>query len=565
MSASPPTPRPPSPEPWLDVLKQTLHVIPVGQWLLIFRTDFDLLQGDEPFNTLSLLYHTPSRRYLGRVLGRTAQSGRLDHPSALLALCHTFFQHRGACLGWRTPDEQFPLSCDFALDCQVLLDESEASERCGACQAQAQKVHGLDWKVEPRPVEVQSVPDLLNLADPGIPPRTRGMKIEPVDYFESDEVDDAESEIESHPTLFECEQCPKSFKKRRTFENHQKTHLTDRGPRPPRSASISHSRSRKSFGCEHCTMTYTNSRSLTKHLALVHQRGFFGCSVCKFQTDSAPDIQTHCSQVHPEISDTVCPSCKESVNMFKEVGGLPAHFAQCSINKYQVQKEKQRKKNLTYRKKPYICSKCGKDCKYNAQLQIHEKQHMGEMDFACSECDFKTFSKTYLRSHLKTHLIKKGVISKPICDICGLEVRDKSALKRHKLYMHDPSTPKACTCPHCGKIICNKNALDRHVMRSHNKSDDFKCTVCSQKVGSDSELRRHMLVHEAPKLKCRFCEKRFRREDGLKNHERNHTGEAPFKCQLCEYSCKSSATLSLHKKFIHNDGKNLTEKPLVMS
>lgn len=560
--------RPSDSEPWLEALKKTLHVIPVGSsWLLIFRPEFDLVQRDEPFHTLSLLYHTPSRRYLGRVLGRTTQNAVLDQSEELVEVCRSFFQNRRACLGWRTLDEAFPVSCAFAPDCQILLEAvSDASEpRCEACQTQAEKMNASDWKSEPAlPLEVKldQSPVDSEVSDHG--PRTRRVKIETVDYFESEDFDEVEPFSEPETILFECEQCPKSFKKRQSYDNHRKAHLndTDQGLNSVWSSS---SRSKKSFGCQYCTMTYTNSRSLTKHLALVHQRGFFSCSVCKFHSDSPTDIQTHCSQVHPEISETACPSCKESVNIFKEVGGLPAHFSQCSINKYQVQKETQRKKNLTYRKKPYICSKCGKDCKYNAQLQIHEKQHLGEMDFACSECDFKTFSKTYLRSHLKTHLIKKGVISKPICDICGLEVRDKSALKRHKLYMHDPSTPKACTCPHCGKVICNKNALDRHVMRSHNKSDDFKCAVCSQKVGSDSELRRHMLVHEAPKLKCRFCEKRFRREDGLKNHERNHTGEAPFKCQLCEYSCKSSATLSLHKKFIHNDGKNLTERPLVMS
>ena len=35
-----------------------------------------------------------------------------------------------------------------------------------------------------------------------------------------------------------------------------------------------------------------------------------------------------------------------------------------------------------------------------------------------------------------------------------------------------------------------------------------------------------------------------------------------FRCKLCDYACKSSATLCAHKKFVHNDGKKLTEFPL---
>ena len=35
-----------------------------------------------------------------------------------------------------------------------------------------------------------------------------------------------------------------------------------------------------------------------------------------------------------------------------------------------------------------------------------------------------------------------------------------------------------------------------------------------------------------------------------------------FRCKMCDYACKSSATLCAHKKFVHNEGKKLTEFPL---
>ena len=41
------------------------------------------------------------------------------------------------------------------------------------------------------------------------------------------------------------------------------------------------------------------------------------------------------------------------------------------------------------------------------------------------------------------------------------------------------------------------------------------------------------VVSILPKFKCSFCEKMLKTEVGLIVHEREHTGERPFKCDVC--------------------------------
>jgi uncharacterized Zn-finger protein len=52
--------------------------------------------------------------------------------------------------------------------------------------------------------------------------------------------------------------------------------------------------------------------------------------------------------------------------------------------------------------------------------------------------------------------------------------------------------------------------------------------------------------HEAKAMECKTCFKKFSSNHNLKNHERVHTGETPFKCELCDVSFKRSHHLYSH-------------------
>ena len=55
---------------------------------------------------------------------------------------------------------------------------------------------------------------------------------------------------------------------------------------------------------------------------------------------------------------------------------------------------------------------------------------------------------------------------------------------------------------------------------------------------------------------CEFCGKVFKNCSNLTVHRRSHTGEKPYKCQLCNYACAQSSKLTRHMK-THNRCKGL--------
>ena len=47
---------------------------------------------------------------------------------------------------------------------------------------------------------------------------------------------------------------------------------------------------------------------------------------------------------------------------------------------------------------------------------------------------------------------------------------------------------------------------------------------------------------------CKFCGKVFKNTSNLTVHIRSHTGEKPYRCDKCDYSCAQSSKLTRHMK-----------------
>ncbi|XP_063911194.1 gastrula zinc finger protein XlCGF57.1-like [Zophobas morio] len=123
------------------------------------------------------------------------------------------------------------------------------------------------------------------------------------------------------------------------------------------------------------------------------------------------------------------------------------------------------------------------------------------------------------------------------------------------------SEKESFECSRCSKTFPSKLQMQKHMPR--HKEQTLKCPHCNRHFIFQSEVKRHMSeVHaqSAETFKCEICDFTCKTKRTLKNHgARVHTKDFLYKCQSCDKGYMSRDALDTHEKIQHQGVRHVCQ------
>jgi Zinc finger, C2H2 type len=103
-------------------------------------------------------------------------------------------------------------------------------------------------------------------------------------------------------------------------------------------------------------------------------------------------------------------------------------------------------------------------------------------------------------------------------------------------------------------LLSRRGTISTHALRaiaSLDPSRPFVCDVCRAQFEESSELCDHCAtVHR--RVPCPYCGRSFSQKASMERHQRQHTGERPYRCTMCHSSYTRKENLQTHFSRMHS-------------
>nr|CAI5856721.1 unnamed protein product [Callosobruchus analis] len=298
---------------------------------------------------------------------------------------------------------------------------------------------------------------------------------------------------------------------------------------------------RKIHACTNCTYKAVSTSQLKQHMVKHSDAAGNNCMYCNKTFLNKRSLDDHIIRTHPDFIASVSSKIHVCTNCtYKAVSTsqLKRHMVKHSDNR----------NNCMYCNKTFLskrslddhiirthpdfiasvssqiheCTKCSYKTTLTKQLNIHMMKHP-EGTFQCIYCN-KTFT---CKQSLDDHIVKihpdfiasvSGTVHK--CTKCTYKTVSTTQLKRHKI----DGNRTFRRCIYCNKTFIRKRSLDDHIVKAHPEfiasvgSKVHECSRCTYKTILTSHLKGHNLAKHPDIAGCIYCNKTFTSKLSLDDH-----------------------------------------------
>ncbi|KAK3086655.1 hypothetical protein FSP39_021453 [Pinctada imbricata] len=310
------------------------------------------------------------------------------------------------------------------------------------------------------------------------------------------------------------------------------------------------------YSCYQCKEEFEDPHQLIAHRKTMHpvscRDKFKRCNMCPFKTMTKKFLMEHKFKKHNAPVDE---------NKYKL---LRCHYENCGYttivecrlsDHIRTHHEDNGERN--------ICEICGKSFRRKCHLNRHVKSHENFEDriaFTCSICGKGFNTRAHLECHINSvHLKKPGNI---LCHLCPYSTKGKKFLASHLLRVHDKvyaADTIRYDFPECVSLLAKPNgnfSVKCHAFTDPGAEKKYKCSICGAAFALEGYLQSHFKRHNSEVIYCKHegCSYLTNSKHGYKEHLKTmHTNRdyKPYKCHLCDHSCKLKGNLTKHLKKKH--------------
>lgn len=335
-----------------------------------------------------------------------------------------------------------------------------------------------------------------------------------------------------------CKICKKSFGNRTLLRNHyrkcKKMDLAAKQPEGPLKATLD-------FALNDSVLVFKEKSETTGSGVLQTN---FSCKDGLYDESSQDSRESQIQSSSNKEAKEVQYQCSECEQTFTDGLMLISHLEDHG------RQEQEKKRNT--------CTRCGRVCSNQANLEKHMKIHGISKKYACPQCSKMFFTLTDLEEHKSCHDPNK----KYFCKICFQRFWTRPSLCNHYSEEH---VDDAFTCQFCSKTYAAKKSLARHYKKwhpleqkeykriGHEKSSDPQKPNSKVSTSGESEKEENIGDEEsdsdlAPYFPCHVCGKTFTTSESLEDHQLCHLGEKPHECAECGKCFFQASQLLQHQR-----------------